>query len=138
MEPNSADAHNDLGHVLFQSDMAQEAVSVLKKAIRLNPYPPSMYFHNLAWAYHSLGKYEEAIHSAKKAIQVNPKDIVAHRALVSCYSLLGREKDARAEAVKVLQIDPNFSVDRMAKRSPLKNKDKAKKIWDSYRKAGLK
>jgi len=138
MEPNSADAHNDLGHVLFQSDMAQEAVSVLKKAIRLNPYPPSMYFHNLAWAYHSLGKYEKAIHSAKKAIQVNPKDIVAHRALVSCYSLLGREKDARAEAVKVLQIDPNFSVDRMAKRSPLKNKDKARKIWDSYRKVGLK
>jgi len=138
MEPNSADAHNDLGHVLFQSDMAQEAVSVLKKAIRLNPYPPSMYFHNLAWAYHSLGKYDKAIHSAKKAIQVNPKDIVAHRALVSCYSLLGREKDARAEAVKVLQIDPNFSVDRMAKRSPLKNKDKANKIWDSYRKAGLK
>jgi adenylate cyclase len=70
MEPNSADAHNDSGHVLFQSAVAQEAVSVLKKAIRLNPYPPSMYFHNLAWAYHSLGKYEEAIHSAKKAIQV--------------------------------------------------------------------
>ena len=138
MEPNSADAHNDLGHVLFQADAAEEAVSVLKRAIRLNPHPPSMYFHNLAWAYHSLGKYEEAINSAKNAIHVNQKDIVAHRALVSCYSLLGREKDARAEAVKVLQIDPNFSVDRFAKMSPLKNKDKAKEIWDSYRKAGLK
>ena len=138
MEPNSADAHNDLGHVLFQSDVAQEAVFVLKKAIRLNPYPPSMYFHNLAWAYHSLGKYEEAINSAKKAVQVNPKDIVAHRALISCYVLLDRGDDARAEATKVLQIDPNFSVDRFAKISPLKNKDKAKKIWDSYRKAGLK
>ena len=96
-----------------------------------------MYFHNLAWSYHSLGKYEESIHSAKKAIQVNLKDIVAHRATVSFYSLLGREEDARAEAIKVLQIDPNFSVDRCAKRSPFKNKDKAKKIWDSYRKAGL-
>jgi adenylate cyclase len=138
MEPNSGDAHNDLGHVLFQSDMAQEAISVLKKAIRLNPYPPSMYFHNLAWAYHSVGKYDEAINSAKKAIQINPKDIVAHRALVSCYSLLDRDDDARAEVIKVLQIDPNFSVDRFAKISPFKNKDKAKKIWDSYRKAGLK
>jgi adenylate cyclase len=138
MEPNSADAHNDLGHVLFQSDLAQEAVPVLKKAIRLNPYPPSMYFHNLAWAYHSLGKYEEAVRVANKAIQVNPKDIVAHRALVSAYSLLGREADARVEAAEVLEIDPNFSVDRFAKISPFKNQDKAKKIWDSYRKAGLK
>jgi tetratricopeptide (TPR) repeat protein len=97
-----------------------------------------MYFHNLAWDYHSLGKYEEAVRVANKAIQVNPKDIVAHRALVSAYSLLGREADARVEAAEVLEIDPNFSVDRFAKISPFKNQDKAKKIWDSYRKAGLK
>jgi TolB-like protein/Flp pilus assembly protein TadD len=88
MAPNYADGYMILGHVLWLSDMAEEAVPVLQKAIRLNPYPPSQYFHNLAFSYHQLEKYEEAIAEAKKAISVSPKDIIAHRALVSCYSFI--------------------------------------------------
>jgi adenylate cyclase len=138
MAPNYADAYMTLGHVYMLSDMGEEAVPVLQKAIRLNPYPPSPYFHNLAWSYYLLGKYDEAIAEAKKAIGVSPKDIIAHRALICSYLSLGREEEARAQAAEVLRIDPNFSVDRAEKRSPIKNKDKVKKIFDSYRKAGLK
>ncbi|NIS77388.1 MAG: tetratricopeptide repeat protein [Deltaproteobacteria bacterium] len=118
--------------------MAEEAVPVLQKAVRLNPYPPSQYFHNLAFAYHQLEKYEEAIAEAKKAIRVSPKDIVAHRALVSSYALLGREEEARVAAEEVLRIDPDFSVDRYAKIVPFKNRDKLKELIASYRMAGLK
>ena len=88
--------------------------------------------------YYLLGKYDEAIAEAKKAIGVSPKDIIAHRVLICSYLSLGREEEARAQAAEVLRIDPNFSVDRAVKTFPLKNKDKAKKISDSYRKAGLK
>jgi len=138
MAPNYADAYMILGHVLWLSDMAENAVPVLQKGIRLNPYPPSQYFHNLAFAYHQLEKYEEAIAEAKKAIRVSPKDIIAHRALVSCYALLGREEEARAAAAEVLRIDPDFSVDRWARIVPFKNRDKLKKLIDSYHMAGLK
>jgi TolB-like protein/Tfp pilus assembly protein PilF len=136
--PNYADAYMILGHVLWLSDMAEKAVPVLQKAIRLNPYPPSQYYHNLAFAYHQLEKYEEAIAEAKKALGVSPKDIIAYRALVSCYSILGREEEARAAAAEVLKIDPDFSIDRYAKTIPYKNKEKLKKIVESYRRAGLK
>ena len=118
--------------------MEEEAVPVLQKAIRLNPYPPSPYFHNLAWSYYLLGKYDKAIAEAKKAIVISPKDVIAHRGLVCSYMSLGQEEEARAHAAEVLRIDPNFSVDRTAKTSPLRNKDKLKKIMDSHRKAGLK
>jgi adenylate cyclase len=138
MAPNYADAYMTLGHVYMLSDMGEEAVPVLQKAIRLNPYPPSPYFHNLAWSYYLLGKYNEAIAEAKKAIGVSPKDVIAHRALICSYLSLGREEEARAHAAEVLRIDPTFSVDRTAKTSPFKNKDKLKKIMDSHRKAGLK
>ncbi len=138
MAPNYADGYMILGHVLWLSDMAEEAVPVLQKAIRLNPYPPSQYFHNLAFAYHQLGKYEEAVAEAKKAIRVSPEDIVAHRALASSYSLLGREEEARAAAAEIVRIDPDFSVDRHAKILPFKNKDKLKELIASYRMAGLK
>ena len=138
ISPNYADGYMILGHVLWLSDMAEKAVPVLQKAIRLNPYPPSQYFHNLAWSYYLLGRYDEAIAQAKNAIGVSPKDIVAHRALVCSYVSLDRQKEARAQAEEVLRIDPNFSVDQNAKTSPLKNEDKLKQITDSYRKAGLK
>ena len=127
-----------LGHTLVFAGKTEEAVPVLLKAIRLNPYPPSQYFHNLAFSYHQLEKYEEAIAEAKKAIRVSPKDIIAHRALVSCYSLLGQKEEARAAAEEVLRIDPDFSVDRYAKTIPFKNRDKLKELITSYRMAGLK
>jgi len=127
-----------LGHVLWLSDMAEKAVPVLQKAIRFNPYPPSQYFHNLAFAYHQLERYEEAIAEAKKAIHVSSEDTVAHRALISSYALLGREDAARSAAAEYLRIDPDFSVDHWAKRSPIKNKAKLQQIATSFRMAGLK
>jgi len=138
MEPSGGTAHMILGHVLFMSDKADEAIPVLEKAIRLNPRPPSNYFHNLAWAYMVMGKYEEAISAAQRAVRIEPDNILARLALVSSYSLLDRETEARAEAGEVLRIDPNWSVDESEKRSALNNRDKVKTIHDSYRKAGLK
>ena len=136
--PNYADAYMIFGHVLIFSDMASEALPILKKAIRLNPYPPSMYYHNLALAYFYLDNYEEAIAQAKFAINVSPVDTIAHRVLIACYSLLGRETEARSQAAELLRIDPDFSVDYAEKKSPAKNREKSKKFFDALRKAGLK
>jgi len=138
LAPNSAEAYLTLGHVYLQSDMAEKAVPVLQKAIRLNPYPQSPYFHNLAWSYYLLGRYDKAIAEGKKAIEVSPKDIIAHRALICAYLSLGQKDKAREHAAEVLKIDPNFSVERTEKISPLKNKDKLAQNSELYRKAGLK
>ncbi len=138
MDPNGGTAHMILGHVLYMSDRADEAIPVLEKAIRLNPYPPANYYHNLAYAYLMLGKNEEAITAARKAVHIQPDNILAHLALVSSYSLLGREEEARAEVGEVLRIDPKYSVEEWEKRSPNKNRDFTKKYYDSLRKAGLK
>jgi adenylate cyclase len=136
--PNAADAQMALGHVLFMADMAQEAVLVLEKAIRLNPYPPSAYFHNLAFAYCNLGKYEEAIDAAKKAIRVAPDDIIARCALVATFSFLGREEEARAEAAEVLRIDPDLSLEKIKLTTPLKNQEKVERILQALAGAGIK
>ena len=50
-------------------------------AARVNPYPLSQHFHNLAFAYHQLERYQEAIAKAKRAIDVSSEDTVAYRAL---------------------------------------------------------
>ena len=61
------------------------------------------------------GRFEEAVSAYKKAIQLAPDNIGAHMALAATYSMMGREKEARAEAAEVLRINPKFSVDSYAK-----------------------
>ena len=135
LDPNSANAHGTLGHVLNYANMPQEAIPILKRAIRLNPYPPSRYFHNLAWSYNELEKYEAAITAARKAVSIQPNDIFAHLALVYAYSLLGREEEARAQVAEVLRINPKYCLRRGKGRR--KNPAVSERFRDIWRTAGL-
>jgi len=137
MAPNYADAYSALGLIYMLSDMQEEAVLALQKAMRLNPYPPSAYYDTLAWSYYWLGKYDEAISKGKKAISMNPKDFNPHLCLICSYLSMGRGEEARAHAAEILRIDPNFSVNKAERTVPLKNKDKLKIIIEQYRMAGL-
>ena len=50
---------------------------------------------------------------------------------------MGREEEARAEAMEILKIDPKFSLAYLEKRLPYKNQEDLKLVIDSLRKAGL-
>jgi hypothetical protein len=52
--------------------------------------------------------------------------------------MMGREKEARAEAAEVLRIDPKFSLDFLAKILPYKDQSRRDKVINALRKAGLK
>jgi len=138
IEPNDADTHAYLGMGLTFADRPEEAIKVLKKAMRLNPKAPSWYLHSLAGAYQNMGRYDEAIEWGKKAVDRNPNNLPAHLALAACYSLAGREEEAQAEAAQVLRINPKYSLERLAKTTPLKNPEVKKRYIDALRKAGLK
>jgi len=86
------------------------------------------------------GRFEEAVSAYKKGIQRAPDFIVAHVGLGTTYSLMGREKEARAEAEEVLRINPNFSLDHFARTGLKSYKDQSEidKIVNAMRKAGLK
>ena len=83
------------------------------------------------------GQYDESIAICKKAIQVSPNFIAAHRYLAACYSLLDREADAQAAAKEVLRINPKFSIESFAKRLRYKNKADIERELNALRKAGL-
>jgi len=138
LEPNGADSHAFLGMGLQFADRPEEAIKILKKAIRLNPMPPGWYLHQLAIAYRNMDRYDEAIGWAKKAVDRHPSSVLSHLAMASCYSLAGREEEAQAEATQALKINPKFSLEQLAKTTPQKNQETKKRFIDSLRKAGLK
>jgi len=138
LEPNGADAHALLGMGLLFADRAAEGVPILKKAIRLDPHTPGWYMHVLASAYRDIRKYEEAIEWGDKAVQQNPKNVLSRKILCSIYSLAGRMDEARAQAKEIMRLNPNFSVDQVARTDPQKNQGVKKRYIDALRKVGLK
>jgi hypothetical protein len=52
-------------------------------------------------------------------------------------AFMGREREARAAASKVLSIDPDFSVNAVEKASPIKDQEHVKRFYEAARKAGL-
>ncbi|MCK4817084.1 adenylate/guanylate cyclase domain-containing protein, partial [bacterium] len=138
LEPNSAGAYYVLGEVLRYAGRHKEGIAMSKKAIRLNPFPPSWYYFGLTNAYSLTGQYEKAITAGKKAIHIDPNNLVSRIFLAAAYSLHGKEEKARIEAKEVLRINPNFSVDQWEKTIPYRNKADKELIIGAMRKAGLK
>ena len=137
LEPNGAMIHGLLGMTLSYVGRPDEAIGYLKQGIRLNPFPAYWYFMNLGRCYLQKGQYEEALTEYKKALHRSPDSLINHRSLAAIYVLLDRQEEARAEAKKILAIDPNFSVERVSKAWPYKNPADLKFFADALRKAGL-
>ena len=138
LEPNNASAYAFLGGMLYPLGRGEETIAAVNKAIRLNPMPEGYYYYWLGMGHWVMGQYEEAITAYKKALQNSPNNEAYHIVLTVTYSLLNREKEARAEAAEVLRIDPEFSVDRIAKRLPFEDKAYTERYVSALRKAGLK
>ena len=109
-----------------------------RKAIRLDPSGSGTIYMGFGIALRDMGRFEEAVSAFKKALQPAPDDIIAHVLLASTYSLMGREKEARAEAAEVLRINPKFSLDQFAPTITYKDQARTDLILDALRKAGLK
>jgi tetratricopeptide (TPR) repeat protein len=117
---------------------SEEAITLLQKAIRLNPVGSYYNYTTLGNALMFTGRYEEAISAYKKALQVAPNSSWSRMMLAATYSEMGREKEARAEVAEALRINPRFSLDLFARRSLIKEQSKRDKVFDALRKAGLK
>ncbi|MGV7223452.1 MAG: adenylate/guanylate cyclase domain-containing protein [Nitrospinales bacterium] len=135
--PNNAEINAGLGMILNAAGKPEDAINVLKNAMRLSPIPPSWYIENLGDAYRLTGHYKKAVREYKKAIRLQPDDMFSHLNLALCYVKLGREGDANAEAAEVLRINPGFSAESYAKHIPLKGEASKKILIDGMRKAGL-
>jgi adenylate cyclase len=137
LDPNSAESFMRLALMLAWAGRAEEGLPYMQNGLRLNPFPSSNYFANLALIYHESGHYEKAIEAAKKALQGEPNSQFAYIHMAISYIRLGREEEARAAAAQILRINPKFSLESYAKILPF-TKPVADRVVEDLRKAGLK
>jgi len=138
LNPNNANGLASLGGNYVFSGRPREAIEFIKKAIRLNPIPPVWYFHTLGHAYFLTEHYEKAVATLKRVLNRNPNFWPAHIYLAASYVEMGQEDKAQVEAVEVLKINPNFSLQYRKTKLPYKDPAIFERMSEILSKAGLK
>jgi tetratricopeptide (TPR) repeat protein len=108
--PNSAQA---LSYSAVVNSLAGRFDTVLDRAhqsIRLSPFDPIRYIPEtaMATALFCTGRYVGAAEAAQRAIQYNARFVPARALLAACLIRLNRSEEARAEATRVLAMEPHF------------------------------
>jgi tetratricopeptide (TPR) repeat protein len=119
----------------------EEAIALYQKGFQLapiGPFGPWDIYYYFGVTLRNAGRFEAAAAAYKKAIQLGPDEFLPHLGLAITYIIMGRDKEARAEAAEVLRINPNSSVDSWAKTFEYKDQSQKDKTVNAARKAGLK
>ena len=121
----------------------EEAVRMMEKAMRLDPYYASRKQRYLPRLYYLVGRYEDAITAARKYLELNfhRGQVSNRRMLVASLVAAGREAVAHAEAEKLLAHKPEYSARRNVTGSRfwgyLKDQKVKEQLIAHLRKGGL-
>lgn len=133
LNPNDADIMAEMADALVHAGRSEEAIELLKKAMRLNPFYPDIYLWNLGGAYFNLRRYGEAIDALER--MHTPAE--GRRLLAASYAYLNRMEEAKFQAGKVLEAHPNFSLKHWEMIQPDKNSDDTAHFVEGLKRAGL-
>lgn len=109
IDPDFAEAHNNLGFAYEKSKKFNEAIESYKKALSNLIYrSPEKAYYNLAKVYYRLGKYDEAINAHKEALKRMMDFYPSYYGLALCYNAKGRYGDASLAITKAIEMDPSY------------------------------
>ena len=112
LNPNSSFAWEQRGWTYLIAGQPEEAIRSFERAIRLSPFDPWLFstFAGMSAAFIGLGRFDEAVAAAKKAVRQNPLFRGDYRCLASALAHLGREAEAREAAAGLLELEPDFRI----------------------------
>ena len=137
LDPNDADALTSMASAMTFVGQPDQAIGLLKKAIRLNPFYPQWYIYYLGRAYFQAGHYDQALAALKETLLKNPNLPPVHYYLAASYANLGKLEDAREKAEEVKKLRVNFASEIEKEKSFYKNEKYLKGFIEGLRKAGL-
>ena len=138
LNPNDALVAMWYGMTLRSVGRYEEAISIIQRAIRLDPFNTHWPISHLATVYLLMRRHEDAIETYNKALKLFPKMFTAYVGLAVAYGSLDRIDEARSAASEVLRLYPNFSVVDFEKTLPYKNQADREFFINGLHKAGLK
>lgn len=138
--PNYADGYGLLALINNTMGRPKEALELINKGMRLNPYYSWDYPYNLGRAYYQLGRYKEAIEALEKAQARNENALSVKLFLAASYIRAGRVADAEWIAEQIQIQNPETTLAQLDKAGPASNPstpELRKAFLGDLRKAGL-
>jgi len=108
IDPNFAEAHNNLGYSLLQAGRVKEAYAHFQRALEINPKYAEAH-NNLGNCLLHAGRVNEAIVHFQRALEINPNYAEAQNNLANSLFQAGRVKEAITYLQKALEIQPAFA-----------------------------
>lgn len=133
LNPNDADIMVEYADALTYNGRPNEAVELIGRAMRFNPYFPDWYLWYLADAYYTQGRFEDAIATINR--MQDPTE--GRRILAASYAQLGRIEEAHQQAALVLKAQPGFTISEWASKLPYQDQGELAHYQEGLRLAGL-
>ena len=137
LNPNDPLAWAYKGLYLIYTGQPEDALSTLEQATRRNPFNITWFLWFIGLAYYCSRRFQEAIPPLQRSIDHNPKFIAPRRHLAACYAQLGKSKDAAEQTAMILELDPNFSIEKISSTLSYRDSADLEHYLDGLRKAGL-
>jgi tetratricopeptide (TPR) repeat protein len=117
----------------------QEAIELLRKAMRLHPHYPAWYPHFLGSAYTEIQQYDLALATFRDVLARAPHKHWGYFGSAIVYVRLGRVEEARKQVQKALELEPKLTLESYAvSERNHKDPETLEGILDDLRRAGLK
>jgi adenylate cyclase len=137
LDPNNADATLLLATIYVHANEYKKAEAYVESSMRLNPTPPSIYFHIGAVAHLLQGDYPAALEMLEQSLMINPERLLGKIYLAIVMVRMDRLEDARWYAEEVLALSPDFNAEEWANKQPFKDRSINRQLRDDLRTAGL-
>ncbi len=118
LDPNDAATLANLGALLRYSGRGKEAVDVLERAIRSDPFHPPTYLEYLGHAYYLVGRYEDCLAAVERGLALNPSFIALYVVMTRCHEGLGNEEAAKEAGKRILELNPTFTISAYSAYTP--------------------
>src|ERR1051326_967090 len=106
--PNSVEAHVNLGAQLITEGVYPEALTILERAATLRPNSAAIQY-DLGLAQLKNNKYEDAVNANKKALELKHEWPDGYNNLGLAYAGLGRWKEAVTAYSEAVRLVPNYA-----------------------------
>jgi adenylate cyclase len=138
LNPNLASSWSRRGWTYLSTGThPEEAMLSFERFVRVSPLDPLLYinFTGMAVALIELGRFDEAVAIANRALRQNQAYVNTHRCLAVALAQLGRLVEAREAAARLLELTPGFRISEWTNRFP--GQVKSKQFVTGLRLAGL-
>jgi TolB-like protein len=139
LNPNFSLAQGYYGLTLAYCGRWQEAAAAAQRALRLSPRDPlaAIYCGIAAYAQYVGCNYEEAMRLAREGIRQRADFVGAHRVLTAASGMAGQNAVAKAALKELRRVQPNVSLQWVAKEMPIEREAERERYLEGFRRAGL-